>query len=50
MPVKIFFCYAREDEPLLNKFKTHLRLLQREGLIEVAITPSYAIMRKLHRG
>src|SRR6202171_4241113 len=35
MPVKIFFCYAREDEPLLNKLKTHLRPLQREGLIEV---------------
>jgi len=35
MPVKIFFCYAREDEPLLNKLKTHLRPLQRENLIEV---------------
>ena len=35
MPVKIFFCYAREDESLLNKLKTHLRPLQREGLIEV---------------
>src|SRR5216683_602270 len=35
MPVKIFFCYAREDEPLLNKLKTHLRPLQREGLIEI---------------
>lgn len=35
MPVKIFFCYAREDEPLLNKLKSHLRPLQREGLIEV---------------
>src|SRR5579863_1063965 len=35
MPVKIFFCYAREDELLLNKLKTHLRPLQREGLIEV---------------
>jgi hypothetical protein len=34
MSVKIFFCYAREDEPLLNKLKTHLRPLQREGLIE----------------
>src|SRR6266480_3613729 len=35
MPVTIFFCYAREDEALLNKFKTHLRPLQREGLIAV---------------
>src|SRR5205807_7987737 len=35
MPVKIFFCYAREDEALLNKLKTHLRPLQRQGLIEV---------------
>src|SRR5947209_2666795 len=35
MPVKIFLCYAREDEPLLNKLKSHLRPLQREGLIEV---------------
>jgi WD40 repeat protein len=35
MPVKIFFCYAREDELLLNKLKTHLQPLQREGLIEV---------------
>jgi hypothetical protein len=35
MPVKIFFCYAREDESLLNKLKAHLWPLQREGLIEV---------------
>src|SRR5215469_9217317 len=35
MPVNIFFCYAREDEALLNKLKTHLRSLQWEGLIEV---------------
>lgn len=35
MPVKIFFCYAREDELLLNKLKTHLPPLQRGGLIEV---------------
>ena len=35
MPVEIFFCYAHEDEPLLNKLKTHLRPLQREGLIDV---------------
>ena len=35
MPVKIFFCYAHEDETLLNKLKTHLRPLQRKGLIDV---------------
>ena len=35
MPVKIFFCYAHEDEPLLNKLKTHLRPLQRTGLVDV---------------
>jgi uncharacterized membrane protein len=34
MPVKIFFCYAHEDEALLNKLKTHLRPLQRQGLID----------------
>lgn len=35
MPVKIFFCYAHEDELLSNKLKTHLRPLQWEGLIDV---------------
>src|SRR6266581_9251503 len=35
MPDKIFFCYAHEDEPLLNKLKAHLRPLQRQGLIDV---------------
>ena len=35
MPVTIFFCYAREDEALLNKLKSHLRPLQRQGLIDV---------------
>ncbi len=35
MPVKIFFCYAHEDETLVNKLKTHLKLLQRQGLIDV---------------
>lgn len=34
MSVKIFFCYAREDELLLNKLKTQLKPLQRQGLIE----------------
>jgi WD40 repeat protein len=35
MPITIFFCYAREDEQLLNKLKAHLRPLQRQGLIDV---------------
>jgi hypothetical protein len=35
MPVKIFFCYAHEDEELLNKLKAHLKPLQRQGLIDV---------------
>jgi hypothetical protein len=35
MSVKIFFCYAHEDEPLLNKLKGHLLPLQRQGLIDV---------------
>jgi len=33
--VKIFFCYAHEDEALLNKLKTHLKPLQRQGFIDV---------------
>src|SRR6202022_2040718 len=35
MSVKVFFCYARKDEILLNELKTHLRPLQRQGLIDV---------------
>jgi hypothetical protein len=35
MLVKIFFCYAHQDESLLNKLKSHLRPLQRQGLIDV---------------
>jgi TIR domain-containing protein len=35
MPVKIFCCYAHEDEPLLNKLKAHLKPLQQQGLINV---------------
>ncbi len=33
MPVKIFFCYAHEDEAFLNKLKAHLSPLQRQGFI-----------------
>ncbi len=35
MPVKIFFCYAHEDEQLLNKLKNHLFPLKRAGLIDI---------------
>jgi len=35
MSVSVFFCYAHEDEALLNKLKTHLRPFQRQGLIDV---------------
>jgi len=35
MSVKIFFCYAHEDEALLNKLKAHLKQLQRQNLIEL---------------
>jgi len=35
MPVKVFFSYAHEDEPLLNKLKSHLQPLRRQGLIDV---------------
>jgi len=35
MAVKIFCCYAHEDEALLKKLKTHLRPLQRQGLVNV---------------
>lgn len=34
-PIKIFFCYAHEDEALLKKLQTHLRTFQRQGLIEL---------------
>jgi len=32
-PKQIFFCYAHEDEPLLNELKKHLQPLQRQKLI-----------------
>src|SRR6266568_8284875 len=35
MLVKIFCCYAHKDEALLNKLKTHLKPLKREGLIDL---------------
>jgi hypothetical protein len=33
--IQIFFCYAHEDELLLNKLKAHLKPLQRQGLIDM---------------
>src|SRR5437588_2959092 len=33
--IDLFITYAHEDEQLLNKLKTHLRPLQRQGLITV---------------
>lgn len=35
MALKLFFCYAHEDENFLNKLKTHLAPLMRQKLIEV---------------
>src|SRR5260370_26438550 len=35
MPVKIFFCYAHEDENLLKKLKLQLTPIQRQGLVEI---------------
>ena len=34
MPVKIFFCYAHEDEELLDKLKA-TGPLKRQGIIDV---------------
>ena len=33
MPVKIFLCYAHEDETLVIRLKSHLKPLERHGLI-----------------
>lgn len=35
MPAKVIFCYAHEDEALLNQLKTQLKPLERQGLIEL---------------
>jgi predicted nucleotide-binding protein len=35
MAVKLFICYAHEDEALLNKLKMHLTALLRQGLISI---------------
>mgnify|MGYP001283973091 CR=1 FL=1 len=34
-PIEIVFCYAHEDEVLLNQLKAHLTPLRRKGLISV---------------
>jgi len=33
--LKIFFCYARKDETLLDQLKRHLKPLQRQGIIDM---------------
>lgn len=33
-PVKVFYCYAREDEALRRDLATHLALLRRQEIIE----------------
>ena len=35
MPVKVFCCYAHEDEPLLKRLKQYLTPMQRQGLIAI---------------
>ncbi len=35
MALKVFFCYAHEDELLLNRIRMQLKPLQRQGLIEL---------------
>ncbi|GHO96555.1 hypothetical protein KSF_066030 [Reticulibacter mediterranei] len=35
MAIKVCFCYARQDELLLNQLKDHMDSLQREGFIEM---------------
>ncbi len=35
MAVKIFFCYAHEDEKLLKKLKTHLMPMLKQGLLDL---------------
>ena len=35
MAAKVFFSYAHEDETFLEKLKKHLKLLERQGFIEL---------------
>ena len=34
MPLKLFYSYAHEDEEYRRRLDSHLRLLQRQGLID----------------
>lgn len=34
MPVKLFFCYAQKDKKMLHELKKHLKVFQRNGIIE----------------
>lgn len=33
-PIRLFYSYAHEDEPLRNKLENHLTLLKKRGIIE----------------
>ncbi len=33
-PIEVFFSYAHEDENLRDELATHLRLLERQGVIK----------------
>src|SRR6266516_1178081 len=53
MPVKIFFCYSRRDEELLDELKLRLIPLQHQGLVDVwddrAIIPGDDVKREISR-
>ena len=34
-PIEIFCCYSHQDQPLLQRLKSHLKLLERQGLITI---------------
>ncbi|SRR6266700_65322 len=34
-PIKIFFCYAREDDTLVRALEKQLKALRRQGLIDI---------------
>ena len=38
MSVKVFFCYAHEDEPLLKRLKQYLTPMQRQGSLRFGMT------------
>ena len=45
--VTIFFCYAHEDELLLNQLKNHLQPLQRQGLIKLWYDRGYSSRKRM---